>query len=98
MEGGFFINGKEPSPPDVIELEAVASKIAESGIRNVAVSGLYSFQNPAHEELFAKVLKKIVPDASVTLSHAFGNMGLLERENLAVLNECLKPLSMVWLL
>ena len=32
-------------------------------------------------------------EASVTLSHKVGHMGLLERENAAILNESLKTLS-----
>ena len=32
------------------------------------------------------------PEASVTLSHEVGHIGLLERENASILNESLKPL------
>ncbi len=73
----------------------MAAKIDASGVRNVVVSGVYSIANPAQEELAAGVISRRVPGASVSLSHAFGNMGLLERESIAILNESLKPMSLV---
>ena len=39
-------------------------------------------------ELFQEHHKNV----SLTLSHQVGQMGLLERENASILNECLKPL------
>jgi N-methylhydantoinase A/oxoprolinase/acetone carboxylase beta subunit len=35
----------------------------------------------------------VIPDASVTLSSDIGRVGLLERENAAILNACLRPLA-----
>jgi len=34
-----------------------------------------------------------MPDAAITLSHELGRIGLLERENVALLNACLMPLA-----
>ena len=38
-------------------------------------------------------LRKSFPEVSVTLSHAIGQIGVLLRENSAILNESLKPLA-----
>ncbi len=73
----------------------MAGKIKASDVRNVVVSGMNSALNPAQEELVLETLRRIIPEASVTLSHEIGHMGLLERENAAILNECLKPLCRV---
>ena len=40
----------------------------------------------------AEIIHAICPEISMTLSHEVGLLGLLERENAAVLNESLKPL------
>ena len=39
------------------------------------------------------MLRSVCPTLSVTLSHSIGQLGLLERENAAILNESLRPLS-----
>ena len=38
-------------------------------------------------------IRECFPEASLTLSHTVAQMGLLLRENSAILNECLKPLA-----
>ena len=45
------------------------------------------------EERAAAILREIIPDASVTLSHNLGRIGLLERENAALLNAALISLA-----
>ena len=48
-----------------------------------------SFASSQVRDLF----KHHFPKASVTVSNEVGQIGLLERENAAILNECLKPLA-----
>ena len=38
-------------------------------------------------------IRECFPEASLTLSHNVAQLGLLLRENSAILNECLKPLA-----
>jgi N-methylhydantoinase A/oxoprolinase/acetone carboxylase beta subunit len=45
------------------------------------------------ERLVVELAKSVHPEASYTLSHQVAHLGLLERENAAILNEALKPLS-----
>jgi len=44
------------------------------------------------ENQVADIIKAVYPDMSMTLSHEVGLIGLLVRENAAVLNESLRPL------
>ena len=59
---------------------------------NIFFLGIYSPVKSEQEEKVAEILRHFLPDISLTLSHQIGHMGLLERENAAILNECLKPL------
>jgi N-methylhydantoinase A/oxoprolinase/acetone carboxylase beta subunit len=45
------------------------------------------------EDRAAAILRQEIPDAAITLSHDLGRIGLLERENVALLNACLSPLA-----
>ena len=49
--------------------------------------------DPAHEELASDILAEECPGAAVTLSHRLGRIGLLERENAALLNAALAGLA-----
>jgi len=62
------------------------------GIRNVVIAGVFSPASGEQENQVADIIRAVCPDMSMTLSHEVGLIGLLERENAAVLNESLKPL------
>lgn len=63
-----------------------------SGIRNAVIVGVFSPASKEQEVKVAEIIRSAHPDMSLTLSHEVGLIGLLERENAAVLNESLKPL------
>ncbi len=92
VSGGYYVDGKEFEPLSEEEILGVGRRVAASGVRNVVVSGVYSNVNPDQEIRAARLLAEAFPGVSVTLSHKIGHMGMLERENAALLNECLKPL------
>jgi N-methylhydantoinase A/oxoprolinase/acetone carboxylase beta subunit len=56
------------------------------------LSGIFSPVNDSQEKRVFEILQREIPNISVTLSSTIGHMGLLERENASILNECLKPL------
>ncbi|MDP9358359.1 MAG: hydantoinase/oxoprolinase family protein [Chloroflexota bacterium] len=91
--GGHEFDGREISPFDPDEVRRVAADIAAKGITAIAVSSVFSPVNADMEQRAADVLQAEVPGASVTLSHEIGRIGLLERENAATLNACLRPLA-----
>jgi N-methylhydantoinase A/oxoprolinase/acetone carboxylase beta subunit len=41
----------------------------------------------------AEIVRSVIPDARITLSHTLGRIGLLERENVALLNAALQTLG-----
>src|SRR5205823_2978146 len=76
-------------------MREAARRIRDSGLRSVAVAASFSPLDPSHEERARKILAEECPDAHVTLSHELGRIGLLERENAALLNAALIDLARV---
>jgi N-methylhydantoinase A/oxoprolinase/acetone carboxylase beta subunit len=93
IHGGFEFDGRPIAPPDPAELDGVAADLARRGIRAAAISGVFAPTDPQQEEWAAVLLRDRLPDLDLTLSHEIGRLGLLERENAAVLNACLAPLA-----
>lgn len=91
--GGHEFDGRALSPFDETEIADIARKIQERGILAVAVSSVFSPVNGAHEERAAEIVREVIPEADVTRSHLIGRMGLLERENAAILNASLGTLA-----
>lgn len=91
--GGHEFDGRELSPFDETEITCIARNIQEKGITAVAVSSVFSPVNGTHEERAAEIVRDLIPEVDVTLSHLIGRMGLLERENAAILNASLGALA-----
>jgi N-methylhydantoinase A/oxoprolinase/acetone carboxylase beta subunit len=93
LEGGHEFDGRPLVPFDTAGMRAAARRIRDAGIRSVAVAAVFSPLNAACEEQAAAILGEECPDVAVTLSHRLGRIGLLERENAALLNACLVRLA-----
>jgi N-methylhydantoinase A/oxoprolinase/acetone carboxylase beta subunit len=93
LEGGHEFDGRPLVPFDTRGMRAAARRIRQAGIRSVAVAAVFSPLNASCEEDAAAILREECPDAAVTLSHRLGRIGLLERENAALLNACLIELA-----
>jgi N-methylhydantoinase A/oxoprolinase/acetone carboxylase beta subunit len=93
LEGGHEYDGRELVPFDVAGMRAFARRIRAAGLRAVAIASVFSPLNPACEEAAAEILRDECPEAAVTLSHHLGRIGLLERENVALLNAALLDLA-----
>ena len=93
LEGGHEFDGRPLVPFDAKGMRAAARRIREAGIRSVAVAAVFSPLNASCEEEAAAILRDECPDVAVTLSHRLGRIGLLERENAALLNACLIELA-----
>ena len=74
-------------------MRAAAREIRAKGTQSVGVASIFSPLDPAHEELASDILAEECPGAAVTLSHRLGRIGLLERENAALLNAALAVLA-----
>ena len=93
--GGNEFDGREISPLDRDGIREAVQDIRRQGARAIAVSGVFSPVDPTHEKEAAALIRELAPDMKVCLSHENGRMGLLERENAAVLNACLGDVAVV---
>lgn len=93
LEGGHDYDGRPFMPLDVAALKDAARKIRDKGLRSVAVCSSFSPLDPSCETTAREILAEICPDVAVTLSHDLGRIGLLERENAALLNASLHDLA-----
>ncbi|MBO9521100.1 MAG: hydantoinase/oxoprolinase family protein [Nocardioidaceae bacterium] len=89
VSGGYLVDGYPLAPFDTDAAVRFLESVAEN-TDAVAIAGLFSpaFRDQELEaaELVAKTLGYDVP---VTMSHELGSLGLVERENAAVLNAAL---------
>jgi N-methylhydantoinase A/oxoprolinase/acetone carboxylase beta subunit len=92
--GGHEFDGREISPFDPDEIRGIAAEIRDEGIRAIAISSVFSPVNASFEEQAAEVVREVLPDANITLSSTIGRIGLLERENAAIMNACLRSLAL----
>ncbi|MCH8334422.1 MAG: hydantoinase/oxoprolinase family protein [Proteobacteria bacterium] len=93
IHGGRTYDGFPIAPLEDAEIDRAIDDMAAKGIELVAISGVFSPSDPAQEEYVAARVKQRLPGARVTQSHNIGRMGLLERENAALLNASLLPLA-----
>jgi N-methylhydantoinase A/oxoprolinase/acetone carboxylase beta subunit len=95
LAGGHDYDGRPIVPLDEAGMRHAARQIRESGIRSVAVAAIFSPLDPSCEVRAAEILQEECPQATVTLSRDLGRIGLLERENVALLNAALINLARV---
>jgi N-methylhydantoinase A/oxoprolinase/acetone carboxylase beta subunit len=93
IQGGHDYDGRPIVPFDEIAMLQAARQIRASGIRSVAIAAIFSPLEPSCEERARAILAEECPDAAVTMSHRLGRIGLLERENAALLNAALIDLA-----
>lgn len=91
--GGHEFDGRKISEIDTEELGKIIEDIKAKGIRSIAISSVFSPVNAEFEKTVQTMVNQLMPDASVTLSSQIGRIGLLERENAAIMNACLTDLA-----
>ncbi len=91
--GGHEFDGRLISPIDHDELRAAARDIVAKGVGSVAVASVFSPVDDSFEAEARDVLAGEAPELDISLSSEIGRLGLLERENAAVVNACLRPLA-----
>ena len=92
--GGHEFDGRIISPFDEEEIRGIAGQIRDLGIAAIAVSSVFSPVNTEFEVRAAEIVRDEIPGANVTLSSEIGRIGLLERENAAIMNGCLRDLAL----
>lgn len=91
--GGNEFDGRVISPLDEKELLGIAEDIKAKGINTIAITSVFSPVTGEFEKQAGEVLAKALPGVHITLSSDIGRIGLLERENAAIMNACLRDLS-----
>ena len=84
--------GEVLQPLDLSDVEAVADRLAEEGVRSVAVSLLHSYANPDHEARIAELLMERLPGLDLSLSsQVLPEMREYERTSTTVINAYVRP-------
>jgi N-methylhydantoinase A len=72
---------------DEADVERAATEAAAAGAEAIAICFLHSYANPAHERRCAEVVRRVLPDTPVTMSHEISmEWREYERTSTAVLN------------
>lgn len=93
VAGGFNYDGRPISPLNPDELRRVAREFAARGVEAVAISSVFAPVNTDQEQEAAEILQEELPDLRIALSGQIGRIGLIERENAAVINAALLPMA-----
>ena len=93
LPGGYEVDGREISPFDDIRVRDAARSLRQRGVTSVAINSAFAPINASMEERAAAIVREEHPGAVVTLSNTIARIGLIERENAAVLNAALSTLA-----
>ncbi len=94
VKGGYQYDGRVADELDEQAVASAAREIRKKGLRAIAITGLFSPVNADMELRAEEIVRNEAPDATITLSSKIGRIGILERENAAVMNASLADLSM----
>ncbi len=93
VHGGTLYDGKPLAEINQTEIDRVVADIKHKGLDTVAISAAFSPMAPQPELIVAEQLRQAIPGVHVTCSHVIGRLGILERENAALLNAALLKFS-----
>ncbi|MBE1300857.1 MAG: hydantoinase/oxoprolinase family protein [Alteromonadaceae bacterium] len=93
IDGGFLYDGWPLAELNNQQIQGVIDDIKEKNITNVAIAAAFSPMNAQPEHAVAEAIKAQIPNVRITLSYQMGRLGILERENAAILNASLLPFA-----
>lgn len=93
MHGGYLYDGYPLAELRDSEIKHLIDDLKSENITNISIASAFSPMNSEPEERLAKAVQDAVPGIKITLSHQFGRLGLMERENAAILNAALRPFA-----
>lgn len=93
VQGGHEYDGRILMPLDETAIAEAARQISRDGVGAVAISATFSPLTAECEERAAEIVRNEAPDVHVTMSSTLGRIGLLERENVALMNASLVGLA-----
>src|SRR5579863_3550041 len=86
VPGGYNYDGRLIAPLDDAAVRSAAQAFAANGISSVAISSVFAPVNAEMERQAAELVREVLPGVAVTLSSDIGRIGLIERENAAIVN------------
>ena len=89
LSGGYLYDGARLSELNDAEIDRAIASIKEQGLNAVCISSAFASMNPEPELYVAQRVAQAMPNARITMSHELGRLGILERENAALLNASL---------
>ena len=89
VRGGHLYDGSPIAALDDDEIDLVINDLRMKKAEAICISSAFSPMNPEPELEVGRRVRAVLPDAHVTLSHDLGRLGILERENAALLNTSL---------
>lgn len=93
LHGGHLYDGNLVAELRDEEIANLIKGLQAKGLLDVAISAAFSPMNKQTEEHVAAKIRAAIPGARVTCSHQFGRLGLMERENAALMNGALLPFA-----
>lgn len=89
VSGGYNYDGRPIGELVPSEISRIAREFRARGVGAVAISSVFAPVNSAQEEAAARIFVDEMPDVRLTLSSQLGRIGLIERENAAIMNSAL---------
>lgn len=86
VNGGNRVDGSQIQALDQDMILEHARKIKALGIKNVAIVGIFAIINKSHEQRAAELVRTVIPDGNIVMSHTVSAIGYLARENASILN------------
>ena len=93
VKGGYEFDGRLISPLDEVAVADAAKDMRKKGLRAVAINSVFSPVNSEMEERAEEIVLNEIPDVNISLGSRIGRIGMLERENAAIMNASLAELS-----
>lgn len=91
FHGGHLYSGQPISEFSVTDRNSLINLLKQNVSAPIAIASPFSPLIQALEEEIAELIASLDPERPVTLSHQMGGLGLIERENAAILNAALRP-------
>lgn len=98
VRGRLNYKGEEIEPLNEDDIRAVASFLKKEGVEAVGICFLHSYANTDHERACGEMLRALLPDVPITLSHEItSEWREYERMNTAVFNAYVQPTAQRYL-
>jgi len=93
VEERILAGGSVKTPLVEEDVKSIVEKIRQKGYASVAVCLINAYVNPVHEIAVGKILKQMLPDVSVSLSHQIAREWReYERTSTTVINAYIAPI------